>query len=135
MRMWFSILNETKTCTACGQEIPANTLATFSRWGSYKAWQISAWHPECLVEHSRKALVKPTKVKLSRSESEARVRLMKQYAANRQRIATYQERPASQLTELRIHRLLALQQLLKVRMLEVGGLPRRWCRDRVGVAS
>lgn len=135
MRVWFVRASQPQPCQNPGCEHGIQpgefVLRTSSRQG--KDTVVNHWHPECLVEFSRKVVESQPVAALGRKplplnpqQREGRLRLLQRYAANKQRIARYKHHLPSQTMEIRIHRLLALQRLIEIEMAGLGGVPRSW---------
>ena len=134
MRLWLGISKDnTASCPGCKEPITPGTLTMSVSQRRGKDNVSSSWHPECLLRYSRKVLATGPAMmrKLTVEERATRLSMLRQFAANKQRITYYRSRLPNQVLEYRISRLLALQQLLRIRIVEVGGLPKRWVLDYV----
>ncbi len=136
MRLWLGVSkdNAASMCPGCKNSIAPGTLTMSVSQRRGKELVSAVWHPECLLMYSRKVLATGPTVqrKLTAEERTTRLSMLRQFAANKQRIAYYRSRLPNQVLEYRISRLLALQQLLRIRIVEVGGLPKRWRLDYMG---
>ena len=126
MNVWFDEAKKDCACaeSGCQRPIACGELVAFSR----QHGALVAWHPECLANASKRMLdSKPrSKFSLDNAGQAKRLSLLRQYAANKQRIGVYAKRLPHAVFELRIQRLQTLQQLIRLRIADVGGVPKGW---------
>ncbi len=127
INIWFDTLHASVVCAdpMFGGDIHAETYAAFS----HSHGDVINWHIDCLVAYSKRSLTPPQHQQLTREQRQRRIKLLRQYGANKQRIESYKRRLPNVVLELRIARLRLLQQLVKIRIAEVGGVPKRWVLD------
>ena len=86
------------------------------------------YHPKCLLEHMQQAMESSSQARpqLDSSMRLQRLRMLRQYAENKQRMKSYSARLPNPALELRIARLEVLRQILRLRVEELGGVPKSW---------
>jgi hypothetical protein len=130
MHVWFHTANKPSVCASpeCGKELAIGSFIV----SCGKKATATDWHVDCLVEYSKRVLDKPKTVlgrkrmQIDDSTRKERVRLLKLFAANQQRIRAYQGRQLDDVLAVRLYRLRVLQQLLVLEMEHVGGAPAKW---------
>lgn len=126
MNVWFNEAKESCTCVeaSCQRPIACGEFVALSR----QHGALVSWHPECLVNASKRMLDRKPRSKFSLDDvgQARRLSLLRQYAANKQRIGVYAKRLPHPVFELRIQRIQILQQLIRLRIADVGGVPKGW---------
>ncbi len=134
--IWFSESAKEYQCARpeCGKVIAPNTFMANSSRKLGRQITTDHWHADCLITFSMEMLasakqhvvVGRKRLELDQTTHDARIRILHQYAANRQRMEHYRGRLPDPVLSLRIRRLEVLQQLLRMEIMKCGGPPCSW---------